>query len=133
MATLAAPDHESKPETRIASRWQDLCDAEPPASRRSAVDSAGAPLPEGSFLVHGLFSEGECAALIEAAETTAGFGITNYAKKYRGNLRLMTSDRSLAAVAWDRLKALVPPTITLDDGSEWYAVGLNEVWRLAKY
>jgi hypothetical protein len=133
LALIKAQVSEAKPETRISSHWQDLCDAGLTPAARADVDSSGRPMPEGSFMAHGLFSDAECAALIGAAETSAGFGFTNYPKQYRGNLRLITTDASLASVAWGRLKGLVPQLITLDDGSDWYPVGLNEVWRLAKY
>lgn len=83
------------------------------------------------WLVNALFNEHECELLLRQAETH-GFGTTNYPKAYRGNLRLITTDSSLSDAVWQRLRPLVPPTLTLD-GDAWDACGLNECWRLAKY
>mmetsp|Transcript_41347 Transcript_41347/g.68778 ORF Transcript_41347/g.68778 Transcript_41347/m.68778 type:complete len:284 (-) Transcript_41347:341-1192(-) len=83
------------------------------------------------FKVERLFSSTECDRLIATAEAI-GFGKTNYPKKYRGNLRLITEDQGLAAAVWERVRGMVPPTVELY-GEEWNAVGLNECWRLAKY
>jgi len=128
---------ESQPEREIKSDWHGLCasaeSGNQPQTRCSSEDSTGRPLPANCFLLHDLFSKDECAALINAAETSAGFGYTNYPKRYRGNLRLITTDPMLAAVVWERLRPFVPTRVTLDDGSEWEPTGLNECWRLAKY
>lgn len=93
---------------------------------------ASAPVEgEEIYLVPGLFSPRECAALVRAAESF-GFGATSYPKEYRGNLRLTTRDPALAAAAWARLAPLVPPTVW-ENGRLFQAVGLNPLWRLAKY
>ena len=42
---------------------------------------------------YGLYSPSECEKLIAVAES-AGFGFTCYPKDYRGNLRLVTNDRT---------------------------------------
>jgi len=83
------------------------------------------------FIVPELFSQDECDRLIASGELI-GFGKTNYPKHYRGNLRLISDDHSLAEFVWNRLKAVVPQYVTLDD-SKWEAIGLNEMWRCAKY
>jgi len=83
------------------------------------------------WLVANLLSENECCSLLKTAEEH-GYGATNYAKSYRGNLRLITTDNSLTEAMWHRLQPLVPPTLSLD-GHLWDACGLNECWRLAKY
>jgi hypothetical protein len=86
-----------------------------------------------AFVLAGLFSDDECRRLIAASEEAdCGYGTTNYPKKYRGNLRLITEDESLTARVWERLRPFAPPTVELD-GAVWDAVGLNECWRLAKY
>jgi len=82
-------------------------------------------------MLHPIFSESECKRLIASGEEI-GFGKTNYQKEYRGNLRLISKDRSLADKIWERLKPVVPLTVELD-GHTWDAIGLNEVWRCAKY
>eukprot|EP00316_Scyphosphaera_apsteinii_P010015 CAMPEP_0119343922 /NCGR_PEP_ID=MMETSP1333-20130426/106705_1 /TAXON_ID=418940 /ORGANISM="Scyphosphaera apsteinii, Strain RCC1455" /LENGTH=248 /DNA_ID=CAMNT_0007356343 /DNA_START=18 /DNA_END=764 /DNA_ORIENTATION=+ len=112
-----------------------------------------APRSVGShkiWLVDGLLSSDECARLLSCAETH-GFGFTNYEHSYRGNLRLTTTDTSLAEAVWARIQPLVPHTLTLRKPEceaesaafwwdhypyaegEWEAYGLNECWRLAKY
>ena len=82
-------------------------------------------------LISQVFSVSECEELISVAESH-GFGVTNYQKDYRGNLRLKTKDASLADAVWSRLKGVVPKTV-MEGGIEYEAVGLNETWRLAKY
>ena len=84
------------------------------------------------FLIPQLFSADECERLIASGEQI-GFGKTDYPKNYRGNLRLISEDYSLAEIVWNRLKPITPKQVTLDDGSIWEAIGLNEVWRAAKY
>jgi len=83
------------------------------------------------WLVDSLFNANECELLLRQAESH-GFGTTHYPKHYRGNLRLLTTDTSLSEAVWQRLRPLVPATLTLD-GEAWDACGLNECWRLAKY
>jgi hypothetical protein len=100
------------------------------------VAGAGAsvtrPLPgEEIYLHHGLYSAAECAKIIGVAEA-AGFGFTAYPKEYRGNLRLVTNDATLAEQTWLRMKSSVPPRLQ-HDGATWEAVGLNAHWRLSKY
>merc|ERR1712216_981581 len=56
----------------------------------------------------------------------------NYPKHYRGNLRLIVTDAGLAGAMWERLRPLVPATLSMER-FEWEAVGLNECWRVAKY
>eukprot|EP00419_Tripos_fusus_P010900 CAMPEP_0172660546 /NCGR_PEP_ID=MMETSP1074-20121228/4126_1 /TAXON_ID=2916 /ORGANISM="Ceratium fusus, Strain PA161109" /LENGTH=230 /DNA_ID=CAMNT_0013476175 /DNA_START=50 /DNA_END=742 /DNA_ORIENTATION=+ len=89
--------------------------------------------PDGReiYLVSGSFTAKECEALLTAAEKH-GFGATNYPKSYRGNFRLITTDESLSAAMWERLRPFVPETVECD-GNVWEACGLNECWRLSKY
>jgi prolyl 4-hydroxylase len=129
---MASLQSNIKPEVRINSEWAPLCDSEAPNTRIRHTDSDGRPFPDNAFVLDELFSENECKALIEAAETSAGFGYTNYPKHYRGNLRLITMDKSLADVVFERLKPFMPQTVSVE-GEEWEISGLNECWRLAKY
>ena len=139
-----------RPEIEIQSRWG------PHLQSAAAIACARAVPPAyvcKLFIVEGLFSLPECAALLGAAEA-AGFGATNYPKAYRGNLRLITTDVTLSAAVWERCRSFVPAVVTLREpscapgqhagarrahagattsNSTWRAVGLNECWRLAKY
>lgn len=94
-------------------------------------------------LVENVFSEGELAALLEVKECwkrsfdvhaqaaeEEGYGQTHYRKEYRGNLRLITTDESLAEAVWPRIRDSVPEYIDFD-GDKWQAVGLNEVSLLS--
>lgn len=128
----ALDDKESQPERKITSNWSELCDSEAPNTTISHQDTTGRELPENAFILHDLFSESECIALIEAAETAAGFGSTTYRKEYRGNLRLITTDQSLTDVVFERLKGFMPNRVTIE-GEEWELSGMNECWRLSKY
>jgi hypothetical protein len=83
------------------------------------------------FVIDHVFSTAECEALIAAAECF-GFGETNYPKDYRGNLRLITYDTSLATVVWERIQHLLPRDVQEFD-LMYDVIGLNECWRLAKY
>mmetsp|Transcript_5180 Transcript_5180/g.8384 ORF Transcript_5180/g.8384 Transcript_5180/m.8384 type:complete len:276 (-) Transcript_5180:152-979(-) len=78
-----------------------------------------------------ILAEDEAENLVQMAEKV-GFGYTNYPKLYRGNLRIITFDESLAVALWPRVKDLVPSTL-LEDGKQFRAIGLNKCWRLAKY
>merc|ERR1711871_682179 len=93
----------------------------------------GSRQPDGRevYLIEASFTLGECAALVAAAEQY-GFGATDYPKGYRGNLRLITTDESLTAAMWRRLRPHVPATVEYG-GEVWEATGLNECWRLSKY
>jgi len=105
-----------------------------------SAGAAKAYAPGSLRLISNLLSESECNALIVAAERV-GFGRTDYPKAYRGNLRLMATDESLADALWRRLQPHVPHMIERrvlpwkpDSSKEvWEAVGLNERFRLAKY
>lgn len=87
--------------------------------------------PNEIYLIKHLLHPTECSQLINMAETY-GFGKTNYAKNYRGNLRLITTDFTLAHAIWERIQQFIPP-IVYENGKQWTPIGLNEVWRLAKY
>jgi len=88
------------------------------------------------MLLESFLSKGECERLNQASEAI-GFGRTSYPQAYRGNLRLITTDHGLAAALWERVRPYVPETIELRGDqlgkSTWRAVGLNEVFRIAKY
>ena len=123
----------SDPEIDVCTAWAPLLQPTATAALRPESDPAAVAYAAGSRLltVAGIFSPDECTRLIDAADGI-GFGRTNYAKAYRGNLRLMTVDASLARIAWERVRHLLPTTLE-HDGATWRAVGLNECWRLAKY
>lgn len=95
-------------------------------------ESCTMPVPSCDIrLVREVFTEDECTHLLVAAEVV-GFGVTDYPKKYRGNLRIITMDTSLASALWLRLKPFIPNIVT-EYGHQYEAHGLNECWRLAKY
>ncbi|KAK7235842.1 prolyl 4-hydroxylase alpha subunit [Aureococcus anophagefferens] len=87
--------------------------------------------PADLVLIDGLLARGECDALIAAAEAET-FGSTGFPRQYRGNLRLITTDASLADALWARLRPLVPATVT-HKGATWDAYGCNERLRVARY
>jgi prolyl 4-hydroxylase len=130
---------ESHPEIQASTDWAGLLVPEtrttlrqlpePEARKRYAPDNL-------VMLVEGLLSGQECDAINESAEAI-GFGKTNYLQEYRGNLRLIITDCGLAAGIWNRIRSLIPETLETCDSREgtctWRAVGLNEVFRLAKY
>eukprot|EP00429_Kryptoperidinium_foliaceum_P094893 CAMPEP_0176194278 /NCGR_PEP_ID=MMETSP0121_2-20121125/5918_1 /TAXON_ID=160619 /ORGANISM="Kryptoperidinium foliaceum, Strain CCMP 1326" /LENGTH=252 /DNA_ID=CAMNT_0017533019 /DNA_START=1 /DNA_END=755 /DNA_ORIENTATION=- len=140
------PQKQLPHEIKVSTTWADLLDREPPATSARRVGG------HEVWLLESLFSEGECRRLVLAAERH-GFGRTNYPQSYRGNLRLTTTDFSLADAVWARLQRFVPATMQLEAGvrmaeegieesdeefrcgppETWDAHGLNEVWRLAKY
>lgn len=102
-----------------------------PAESAAASGAVTRPLPgEEIYLHQGLYSTIECEKIIGVAEA-AGFGFTVYPKDYRGNLRLVTNDPTLAERTWLRMSATVPPRLQ-HDGETWEAVGLNPHWRLSK-
>ena len=116
------------PEIRISSEWNKLLSSDPNCPHVSVKPF----LPDKEIiLLNDVFSQSECSALVSEAEKH-GFGHTDYPHSYRGNLRLITTDFSLADALWARIKNSAPLRITFDDG-EYEAVGLNEVWRIAKY
>lgn len=127
-APEAPPCRDLVHEIKVRSEWASLLDTEPLEIVAQQIDDHEAWLAEHCF------SPRECEALIAAAESH-GFGATNYPKHYRGNLRLMSIDESLAEAVWQRLRPLVPPVLQFDQGGDdtWEACGLNECWRLAKY
>jgi len=112
-------------EITIKSDWAGVLDAAPTVPVLRQFDE------HEIYLVQNLFSAEECDRLIQESERH-GFGTTSYLKSYRGNLRLITIDRSLAEAVWRRLQPVMPTTVSCD-GVGWDVVGLNECWRLAKY
>jgi len=69
-------------EIKIKSSWGDeFYDPEAPPTESSSVDSTGRALPQGTVMLHRLFSEAECEKLVAAAENT-GCGSTDYPKHY---------------------------------------------------
>lgn len=123
-------------EQQIESAWASVLE---PAEANAERELRREPLPgravpkmfPEAFVVRQLLTVAECERLLEASEAV-GYGKTNYPKLYRGNLRLITTDHSLADALWKRLRPVVPETVTLD-GSEWRSCGLNECIRCAKY
>jgi len=127
-------------EISIKSSWAALLDeaggdAQQPLLRPRALEGEPAQTyaDGGGTLVvlENLFSPTECARLLQAADAV-GFGRTSYPKAYRGNLRLITEDKSLTDAVWARVRHVLPASIDFE-GATWDAVGLNECWRLAKY
>lgn len=114
-------------EIEVHTDWASLLDPTPPEPELQQIG-------EHEVWLLQLFSDDECTRLLRAAEGH-GFGKTSYAKKYRGNLRLLATDPSLAEAVWARLQGLVPPELKLAawDEDVWDACGLNQNWRLAKY
>jgi len=114
-------------EIEVRTRWAGILDSEQP---ELVAEQVG----EHEVYTCQLFSEEECTKLLAAAEEK-GFGGTNYPKSYRGNLRLIAHDSSLADMVYERIKAVVPPEVRLphDPDDVWEAYGLNPCWRLAKY
>ena len=137
-----APPVKPRQETSVSSDWGSILEVRPAPITARTVGS------DKIWLVDELLSKDECAQLISRAEAH-GFGTTHYEHSYRGNLRLTTTDTSLAEAVWARLRAVVPPRLTLtkpereadtywwdhypDAEGEWDPYGLNECWRLAKY
>lgn len=134
--------HDRPKEISVSTHWASLLDT--CSTARAARRLSGREV----WLVDSLLSERECAVLLASAEAH-GFGVTDYEKAFRGNLRLTTSDLGFAEALWQRLRAVVPASLTLaaprgaassswwesypHAAGTWEACGLNECWRLAKY
>lgn len=84
-----------------------------------------------AFLIEDVLDKSECDELIALANKE-GFGTTSYNQDYRGNLRLMINDVGLTQAVFERIRDLLPQTVT-EGGKTWKLVGLNELWRFAKY
>mmetsp|Transcript_57075 Transcript_57075/g.144889 ORF Transcript_57075/g.144889 Transcript_57075/m.144889 type:complete len:465 (-) Transcript_57075:234-1628(-) len=111
-------------EIKVQAHWSRLLDSQvAPTVQRVGEHEV--------WLIRGLLSRQECAALVAASEGH-GFGGTDYPKEYRGNLRLIATDLGLAEIMWTRLQPLVPTTLDMMH-VKWQACGLNECWRLSKY
>lgn len=80
-----------------------------------------------AWVIDGFLSPAECKRLIQACENSKALGATPYSRQYRGNTRMLTTDKPLATRLWSRLECFTPRF------KEWRAVGLNERWRWAKY
>lgn len=118
-----------KPEIEITSCWSNLlCDR---SAHSNATTCEYLGNKDDILLVHNIFSREECCTLIAESEKH-GYGKTNYPKRYRGNLRLMTNDTSLADALWNRMKPYFPEELT-EEGHRYKVLGLNTKWRLAKY
>lgn len=135
----AGPINEKDREIEIKSNWAHLLDKTPicqvlTLSDVVQVGAIGAAEVDkyDAFYIKSLFSEQEAKKLLKEAESH-GFGVTNYPKHYRGNLRLTTTDQALTDQIWARVQPLVPAVVKTPNGEVWNAVGLNECWRLAKY
>ena len=116
------------PEIEIESDWRGLLEL--PAAGTTIAEPMHHAIGE-AWVLRNLLSTDECQRLIAEMEGH-GFGTTNYPQAYRGNLRLQTTDCGLAEALWERMHNCVPTTVSLN-GLTWYAVGLNEKFRLAKY
>jgi len=111
-------------EIKVQTSWGCLLDPCPPVPIVTKVEGREV------WIVENLLSRRECATLLAAAESY-GFGMTGYDQEYRGNLRLITTDKTLGAALWDRLRPLVPGQLLIKH--PWDACGLNECFRLSKY
>ena len=130
-------------EKEIRTDWSSILQER---SGRGSGARLPAVAPLGSYdgmLVRALLSEDECIAFVRATEAT-GYGSTDYAQTFRGNLRLMTHDSALASKLFLRLRPHLPETLLLDPESNaaaghvrppgvWRLAGLNEKFRFAKY
>lgn len=116
-----------KPEIQADTEWGSILQPDDSIAVRKIDRSSLGQV----FELENLFSEEECKRLITVSERI-GYGTTNFPKNYRGNLRLMVTDRSLTARCWNRIKDLVPKTVEYNKCT-WEAFGLNERWRLARY
>jgi predicted 2-oxoglutarate/Fe(II)-dependent dioxygenase YbiX len=105
-------------------------DSSPPLAR----EPGGIDAPETCFLLRGLLSPAECAAIVAEA-TIAGFGRTgaDYPPSYRDNDRLVRDDPALAAALFARIRPWLPARIVDADGAVWVPVGLNERFRFCRY
>ena len=114
--------------------WAELLDDGVAPVRGELTYEPGAPRYDDAdlILVEHLLSVEECARIVAAAESET-FGTTPYPPQYRGNLRLITTDESLASAIWERLKPMVPSTVVDEKGETWDAYGVNECVRLARY
>ncbi len=64
---------------------------------------------DGAFLVQGLLSAEEAAALVEVAEGVGFTGLEGeFEPKERNNTRVMTLDEQLAGLLYDRLIGIAP-------------------------
>lgn len=78
----------------------------------------------------------ECERHVREAEShgfddapiTVGPGRFRMATEVRNNTRVMRDDPALAALLWERVRAVVPPVV-----GAWRAVGLNERLRWYRY
>jgi hypothetical protein len=125
-------------EIEVTSDWAPLLDASPPKTQCENLGGEGSKYDMrqqtghyGAVLLRELFTEEECKRLIAASEKF-GYGFTDYPKSYRGNTRLISTDKGLAEAVWERIRPHVPARLTVDS-QDWEAVGLNECWRMAKY
>lgn len=122
------------PEKAIKSNWAPLLvssSSPSPSEIRKVAVPGYEQQTHSIFCLENTFSQEECEVLLQASETE-GYGFTNYPKSYRGNLRLITTDRGLTELYWARVKDHLPPTVELG-GDTWEITGLNRCWRLAKY
>lgn len=117
---------ETEKEKTIHSKWGSILKEKGPEIQKIDVEKF-----EETFCLYNVFSQAECATLIDETEK-AGYGVTPYPKLYRGNLRLMTFDDSLANLIFNRTKSFLPQTITNDKGT-WQLQSMNDKLRLAKY
>ena len=123
----------------INSDWAEFLEhqSDEGSSTSSAPMTTSGPMHpdvEGAIVLRNLLTTNECNLLILAMEYEE-FGFTLYDQRYRGNLRLSTVDHGLSSALWKRIRAHVPAAISDPQvpGKMWRAMGLNEMFRLAKY
>jgi hypothetical protein len=118
-------------ELKIESNWAIHLNKQHTKCLRTSLSGDNRGLFPQAFLISNVFSRDECKSLIGTAESV-GFGRTQYPHDYRGNLRLITVDKSLSTHVWHRIRSFVPPYVRHRD-NWWIATGLNDHWRLSKY
>jgi hypothetical protein len=86
------------------------------------------------FLLHGVFSRGECARIIHEAEA-AGFQATggDYPPSYRDNDRQVRDDAARAEAVFARIRPFLPERLVDAAGDTWCLKGLNPRFRFCRY
>ena len=120
---------EMRTEIRLVTNFADNISS----NRRCDSVAEQLPFQRDGFVLREFLSKKECVSVIRAAEQL-GFGVANYDKEYRGNLRLMTIDCGLSDKLWLRLQHYLPDTVVCSlDGSKWRKSGLVDTWKWSKY
>lgn len=101
-------------------------------------------VPE-AFIIHNALTPRECEKYIEITEglgftdapISTGLNSAQMMKDVRDNLRVMwQATPEMMNPIWERIKTLIPATVTLGSGKEWHIVNehpLNERFRFYRY